>query len=96
MMAKGHFAVLPRNIELFLSSDNSSYGLVGNFSSGGSNLTINKNMWDDDIMGTNIFNDTGLTDRTISIFLRFRLTISAGVSAGTYTQNDWKIRACEY
>jgi len=83
------------NIQCYLSSDNSSFGPIGSFASGGSNLTIDKDMWVAGTMGTNVFNGTGLTDKIVSIFLRFRLTIPIDANAGIFTQNDWKIRACE-
>jgi len=80
------------NIELFISSDNISFGSLDSFNSGGNNLTINKANWDDTVMGVNLFNGTGLTDTIQSIFMRFKLAIPSGVSSGTYSQSDWKIR----
>jgi hypothetical protein len=82
-------SILASNITLYVSSDNSSFGSLGAFTDGGSNLSINTSTWNDGTMGTNPFDGAGLTDTTTSIYMRFLLVL--GNDAGTYTQSDWKI-----
>lgn len=79
------------NITLYVSSDNSSFGTLGSFSDGGSNISINETEWNDGTMGTNIFSGNGLTNDTFFIYARFVLAIPSGVDANTYSQSDWKV-----
>lgn len=72
------------NITMYVSSDNSSFGEIGTFTDGGSNLTINATTWVDGTMGTSPFNGTGLTDKTASIYVVFKLTIPAGIGSDIY------------
>jgi len=65
------------NITMYVSSDNSSYGELGTFIDGGSNLTINITTWNAGTMGSNPFTGAGLTNITTSIYLIFRLSIPA-------------------
>lgn len=68
------------NITMYVSSDNSSYGEVGSFSDGGGNCStyINSTNWNAGTMGSNPFAGAGLTNKTASIYLIFKLTIPAG------------------
>ena len=82
------------NIELFVSSDNSSFGSAGSFSSGGSNISLNNSEWNDATMGSNPFSGAGLTDKTTSIYLRFKLSIPAAQTVDEYfgaSATAWKI-----
>lgn len=67
------------NITMYVSSDNSSYGEVGSFSDGGGNCTtyINSTNWNAGTMGSDPFAGAGLTNKTASIYLIFKLTIPA-------------------
>ena len=66
------------NITLYVSSDNSSYGSLGSFINGGSNITINATTWSGDA-GTNPFTaGAGLTDKNASIWCIFTLAIPIG------------------
>lgn len=86
------------NITLYVSSDNSSYGSLGAFTDGGSNITINESQWNDGTMGTNPFTGTGLTNKNDSIWCVFKLTIPDGTSTDTFYTSSiascavyWKI-----
>ena len=65
------------NITMYVSSDNSSYGELGTFTDGGSNLSINATNWNAGTMGADPFAGAGLTDKNTSIFCIFKLTIPA-------------------
>ena len=67
------------NITMYVSSDNSSYGEMGTFTDGGSNCSnaINATNWNAGTMGADPFAGAGLTNKTTSIFLIFKLTIPA-------------------
>jgi len=63
------------NITMYVSSDNSSYGEMGTFTDGGSNLSINSTNWNAGTMGTNSFLGAGLTNKNTSIWCIFKLSI---------------------
>jgi len=71
------------NITLYVSSDNSSYGSLGTFTDGGSNISINKSTWPAG-GGDNPFNGAGLTDRNTSIYCIFRMEIPSGLSTDEF------------
>ena len=82
------------NISLYVSSDNSSYGLMDTFSDSGSNISINTSTWNSGTMGNNPFEGEGLTDKTESIWIIFRLAIPSGSPSDTFTTattTSWKI-----
>jgi len=81
------------NITIYVSSDNSSYGVpthdLGNgngvYVDGGGNITINATTWNAGTMGANPFTaGEGLTNKTKSIYCIFLLSIPAGLSADTF------------
>jgi len=71
------------NITLYISSDNSSYASMGAFTDGGSNISINKSTWPVG-GGTNIFDGTGVTDKNVSIFCKFYLSIPSSASTDIF------------
>ena len=71
------------NITLYVSADNISYGSLGAFTDGGSNISINKTTWPSGA-GTNPFDGTGLTDNDTSIYLIFKTAIPATVSTADF------------
>jgi hypothetical protein len=82
-------SILASNITMYISSDNSSFGSLGAFTDGGSNISINTTTWPGGA-GTNPFTyggGAGLTTTNTSIYFRFTLTL--GNTAGEYTQEDW-------
>jgi len=79
------------NIKLYVSSDNLSFGLIGTYTDGGSNLTVNSTNWNAGTMGSNPFTYGGITNVVKSIYCRFLLTIPEAASAGSYGQNDWAV-----
>lgn len=87
------------NISAVFSSDNSTWDTIAvnttSFIDGGSNITLNISRWTDTngMYGTNPFNGTGLTDKTVSIFCRFRLDILIAQTVDIYwNSTTWKIR----
>jgi len=72
------------NITLYASSDNSSYGYIGTFTDGGSNLSINTSTWEVGTMGASPFTLGGITNTNTSIYCRFNLTIPSGISTDTF------------
>jgi len=72
------------NITMYVSSDNSSYGTLGAFSDGGSNISINTSTWNAGTMGTNPFTGAGLTDKNASIWCIFLLTIPSGLDTDVF------------
>jgi hypothetical protein len=63
------------NISLFISSNNSDYGILSSFPVGGGNLTLNQTEWDSGTMGENPF-PIGV-ESSESIYIKFRLEIPA-------------------
>jgi len=87
------------NITLFVSSDNTSFGELDTFTSGGSNISINTSTWNDGTMGDNPFSGAGITDCNASIYLRFKLTIDAAQAVDSYYSASitaWKIYIGHY
>jgi len=89
------------NITLYVSSDNSSYGVpthdLGNgngvFTDGGANISINSSTWPAG-GGDNPFDGAGLTDKNTSIFCVFKLAIPADSPTDIFyslTATTWKI-----
>ncbi len=70
------------NITMYVSSDNNSanYGEMGTFTDGGSNCSkaINSTNWNAGTMGANPFLGAGLTDKNVSIYCIFKVTIPSG------------------
>ena len=86
------------NISAVFSSDNSTWNTIAvnttSFVDGGSNVTLNVSSWTDTngMYGTNPFNETGLTDKTASIFCRFRLNILTTQPVDIYwNSTTWRI-----
>lgn len=79
------------NITMYISSDNSSFGSLGTFTDGGSNVSITSITWNVGTMGANPFSGAGLTDKDDSIFCRFTLAIASDVVVNTYSQSDWEV-----
>lgn len=80
-------------IELFVSSDNSSYGSAGTFSGStalSNNISLNQSVWNAGTMGTNPFPITG--DKII--YVVFKITIPS-VIADTYYTWDSSIMSCK-
>jgi hypothetical protein len=66
------------NIELFVSSDNSSYGSLGSFPSGGGNISVNGTTWPAG-SGINPFTDgAGIADRDVDIYYVMKITLPGG------------------
>jgi len=87
------------NISLYISSDNSSYGLMGTFSDGGSNISINSSTWNAGTMGTNPFTGEGITNKNQSIYFLLKLSIPSGLSTDTFysiSTTAWKIYIGHY
>ena len=65
------------NITMYVSSDNSSYGQLGTFPDGGGNCTyaINATNWNAGTMGADPFAGAGLTNKTVSIWVIFKVAI---------------------
>lgn len=87
------------NITIYVSSDNSSFGVPldnpsgkgnGIFPDGGGNISLSDSTWDASTMGINPFAG-GLTNTNTSIWCIFSLDVPSTIGAGTYTQNDWKV-----
>lgn len=72
------------NITAYVSSDNNpaNYGELGSFPDGGGNCTtyINNTNWNAGTMGANPFTGEGLTNKTASIYIIFKLTLPADLS----------------
>jgi len=79
------------NITLYVSSDNSSYGSLGTFTDSGSNITVNDSTWNVGTMGATPFTYGGITNKSVSIYFRFLLSIPASTPVNTYSQSDWVI-----
>ena len=86
------------NISVVFSSDNTTWNLLDvnttSFVDGGSNVTLNVSRWNDTngMYGTNPFNGTGLTDKTASIYCRFRLDILTTQAVDIYWNSTvWKV-----
>ena len=89
------------NITMYVSNDNTSFAVPthnpsgegnGIFPDGGGNISINQTTFPVG-GGNNPFDDAGLTDKTWSIWLRFKISIPSGIGAETYTtaSDAWKI-----
>jgi hypothetical protein len=87
------------NITLYVSSDNSSYGILnhdagygtGKFPENGGNLSINETTFPAG-GGTNPFTGEGLTDKTASIYCVFRLEIPADqVTSDYFNSTAWRV-----
>lgn len=75
------------NIGVQFSSDNTSWGAnVRSFTAGGSNISVNDTLWTtaNGCYGTDPFAGEGITDKTTSVFCRFRITYPAGQKADDY------------
>lgn len=75
------------NIAIQFSSDNSTWGAnVRSFVSGGSNISVNDTTWTtaNGCYGTDPFSGAGLTDKTTSIYCRFRITYPSNQPASIY------------
>lgn len=83
------------NITAYISRNNNSawYGVLGTFSDGGSNLTLNQSTWVAG-MGNNPFDMDGPVNR--SVYIRLKLTVPASVTANTYFQSDWVVYIGHY
>ena len=83
------------NITMYVSSDNLSFGYMGTFTDGGSNLSINTSNWEVGTMGANPFTLGGITNTTTSVYCRFNLTIpddlETDVFLPTSSPNTYKI-----
>ena len=75
------------NITAYVSSDNSSYGQLGTFPDGGGNCTyaINATNWNAGTMGADPFAGAGLTNKTVSIWVIFKIA----VPSNTPTDEFW-------
>jgi hypothetical protein len=71
------------NIELFVSSDNATYGSLGSFTDGGSNKSVNKSTWPGG-GGTNPFDGAGIIDKKLDIYFLFKITFDAGLSTDEF------------
>ena len=84
------------NITLYVSSDNSSYGSLGTFTDGGSNISINTSTWPGGA-GTNPFTyggGVGLKNTNTSIWCIFKLAIPSDAITDNFyslTSNAWKV-----
>jgi len=77
------------NITMYVSSDNSSYGELGTFLDGGSNMTINASTWNSGTMGTDPFAGAGLTDKNASIWCVFKMEIPVGLSTDIFYSSTY-------
>jgi hypothetical protein len=79
------------NVTMYVSSDNSSYGSLGAFSSGGSNISINTSVWNVGTMGANPFPISSNTSDII--YSRFLLAIPGGIVPpdGIYVSTGFKV-----
>ena len=85
------------NITLYVSSDNSSFGSMGAFADGGSNITINTTTWNAGTMGADPFGVGGISNKNVSVYFRLKLAIPSGYSDDTYcsiSKTAWKIYIC--
>ncbi|GAH49119.1 unnamed protein product, partial [marine sediment metagenome] len=57
------------------------------------NFSIRKSVWTEQngFYGTNPFLGAGLTDKSTSIFIRFKLKVPIGAPGGIYNQSNWKV-----
>jgi len=80
------------NITLLISSDNSSYGSLGAFTDGGSNISINTSTWVPGTMGTSPFTLGGVTNANRSIYCRFKLAIPSTATTNYYfNYTNWRV-----
>jgi hypothetical protein len=82
------------NVTLFVSSDNSSFGEMGTFADGGSNVTINATTWNAGTMGADPFAGVGIHNGTHNIYCRFKLAIPSDSPTDTFTSattTSWKV-----
>jgi len=87
------------NITLYVSSDNTSFGELDTFTSGGSNISINASTWNAGTMSDDPFAGAGITDCNASIYLRFKCTIDAAQAVDNYYSaaiDIWKIYIGHY
>lgn len=85
------------NISLYLSTDNSTYGLLGTYTDGGSNLSINMTTWNNVTMATTPFVYGGINGTNRSIYCRFKLTIPSTASTYNYFNfTTWRVYIGRY
>jgi hypothetical protein len=75
------------NVTLYASVDNATWREIGTFTDGGSNITMNDNIW-------TWADDPFPISSTDYIYCRFKLAIPSGQSADTYysaSSTDWNV-----
>lgn len=82
------------NFSLYVSSNNSDFGLVGTATDGGLvNLTVNDSMWNNATMGTNPFTNEKITDTTEILYFRVKLAGKSYTTGTYYPSAKMKIMA---